>query len=284
MSFKRWCCVLVALLGVALPVAAQSSNGQFLRQPLVFEPNRGQADPSTKFLSHGNGHSVLLKNAEAVITFSNPAAAVRMKLVGQNPRAVMEGLDLQPGVTNYIVGNDPAAWRSSVPQFAKVKYGNVYPGIDLIYYGNERQLEYDFAVSPHANPSAIQMEFEGADQVSISPEGDLVLRTRAGEVRHQRPVAYQTRNGVREPVDAHFVLKGKRVRFEACPIRSQSSACHRSEIRLGDLYGRPGRRPGQRSRHRCRRKRLCYGRYPGVHCRAGRRTSAAARERAFRYS
>ena len=213
MSFYRWCCVLVALLGSALPVAAQTSNSQFLRQPLVFEPNRGQADSSTEFLSHGNGHSVLLRNAEAVITFATPATAVGMKLVGKNPRAVVEGLDLQAGVTNYIVGNDPAAWHSSVPQFAKVKYGNVYPGIDLIYYGNERQLEYDFNLSPHANPSAIQLEFEGADEVSISPEGDLVLRTRAGEVRHQRPIAYQTRNGVREPVEAHFVLKEKRVRF-----------------------------------------------------------------------
>src|SRR5436190_17402489 len=119
MSFNRWCCVLVALLGLALPVAAQSHNGQFLRQSLVFEPNRGQADSATKFLSHGNGRSVLLKNAEAVITFSNPAASVRMKLVGQNPQAIMEGLDLQAGVTNYFVGNDPAAWHTSVPQFAK---------------------------------------------------------------------------------------------------------------------------------------------------------------------
>jgi hypothetical protein len=213
MSLNRWCCVLVALLGVALPGAAQSSASQFLSRPLVFEPNRGQADSSTKFLSRGNGHSVLLKNAEAVITFANPAAAVRMKLVGQNPRAVMEGLGLQSGVTNYFVGNDPAAWRSSVPQFAKVKYGSVYPGIDLVYYGIGSQLEYDFLVDAHADPSPIQIEFEGADEVSISPEGDLVLRTRAGEVRHQRPVAYQTRNGAREPVAAHFVLKGKRARF-----------------------------------------------------------------------
>src|SRR5436190_6783368 len=214
MSFYRSCCVLVALLGAALPVAAQATHSQFLRQPLVFEPNQGQADSSTKFLSHGNGHSVLLKDAEAVITFANPAAAVRMKLVGQNPRALMEGLDVQASVTNYIVGNDPSAWHRSVPQFAKVKYGSVYPGIDLIYYGNERQLEYDFAVNPQANPSAIQMEFEGADQVSIGPEGDLILRTPAGEVRHQRPLAYQMRNGVRESVDAHFVLKGRRARFE----------------------------------------------------------------------
>src|ERR1051325_2422961 len=105
MSFKRWCCVLVALFAAALPVAAQSAQGQFLRQSLVFEPNRGQADSSTKFLSHGNGHSVLLKNAETVITFANPATAVRMKLVGKNPRATMEGLDLQSSVTNYMVGN-----------------------------------------------------------------------------------------------------------------------------------------------------------------------------------
>ncbi len=214
MSLNRWCCVLVALLGIALPMAAQSPKAQFLRQPLVFEPNRGQADSATRFLSHGNGHTVLLKNAEAVLTFASPAASVRMKLVGQNADAVMEGLDRQESVTNYLLGDDPSAWHSSVPQFSKVKYGNVYPGIDLIYYGNERQLEYDFSLSPHANPSAIQIEFEGAERLSIAPEGDLVLETRDGEVRHQRPVAYQVINGVREPVDARFVLKGKRARFE----------------------------------------------------------------------
>jgi hypothetical protein len=214
MSLKRWCCALVALLGISLPLAAQAPKGQFVRQQLVFEPNQGQADPGVQFLSHGNGHSVLLREADAVFAFANPAAAVRMKLVGKNPRSVVEGVELQGGVSNYLLGNDPSAWHSSVPHFAKVKYTDVYPGIDLIYYGNDRQLEYDFIVDPHADPSLVQLDFEGADKVSIGAEGDLVLRTPAGEFRHQRPIAFQMRKGVRTPVEAHFVLKGTRATFE----------------------------------------------------------------------
>jgi hypothetical protein len=214
MSLKRWCCALVALFGIALPLAAQSPKGQFLKSPLVFEPNRGQADPAVKFLSHANGHSVFLRETDAVFAFANPAITVRMKLVGQNPQPVVEGVDLQGGVTNYLVGNDRSAWRTSVPQFAKVKYGNVYPGIDLIYYGNQRQLEYDFVVAPHADPAPVQLEFEGADQVSLGPEGDLILRTSGGDVRQERPIAFQMRKGVREPVEVEFVLNGKRATFD----------------------------------------------------------------------
>ncbi len=213
MSFKRWCCVLGALFLFALPVAAQAPKNQFLKKQLVFEPNRGQSEPSTRFVSHSGGHSILLRDAETIFTFPDPSSVVRMTLVGQNPHPSIEGQDLQAGVSNYLIGNDPSQWHSGVPQFARVKYGDVYPGIDLIYYGNDRQLEYDFLVAPNGNPSAVRIEFQGADTVSIGPEGDLVLHTAAGEVRHQRPIAYQTRGGVRESVDARFVVEGKRASF-----------------------------------------------------------------------
>jgi hypothetical protein len=214
MSLKRWCCAFFALFGLVLPLAAQAPKGQFLKSPLVFEPNRGQADPAVKFVSHANGHSVFLRETDAVFAFSSPAITLRMKLVGQNPRPVIEGVDLQAGVTNYLVGNDRDEWQTAIPQFAKVKYGNVYPGIDLIYYGNQRQLEYDFVVAPHADPAPVQLEFEGADQITVGTEGDLILRTAGREIRQQRPIAFQMRKGVRQPVDVAFVVKGQRATFD----------------------------------------------------------------------
>jgi hypothetical protein len=204
----------LVLSGLVVTLFGQSPAPQKLQAPLVFEPNHGQAAPSVRFLSRGNGRSFLLFDQEAVLSFADPALSIRMKLIGQNPNASIEGVGRQQSVTNYFHGNDPSKWDARVPHFAKVKYTGVYPGIDLIYYGNERQLEYDFEVQPFADYSAIEMEFQGMQDISIGPEGDLILSTPAGEVRHRRLVAYQRQGIFRESVDASFVLRGNRVGFD----------------------------------------------------------------------
>ena len=213
MLFRRLLSVL-ALLGAVVPLSAQAPKVQYLETPIAFEPNHGQAASSVRFISRGVGRRLLLLDTEAVLTLGDPALAVRMKLVGQNPRPAITGLDAQTGVSNYFSGNDPAQWHRSVPHFGKVKYSGVYPGIDLVYYGSERQLEYDFEVRPYTDPSRIQMEFQGVRKMTLNARGDLVLDTAAGEIRHLRPVAFQTRGGVSKPVDARFVLRGDRVGFE----------------------------------------------------------------------
>jgi hypothetical protein len=129
-------------------------------------------------------------------------SVVRMRLVGTNPQARATGLDALPAKTNYFIGKDPKKWRTKVPNYAKVKYEGVYPGIDLVYYGNQGQLEYDWAVAPGADPNAITFEIAGADGVRppegerrsplrIDAHGDLMISTGAGEVRFKKPVAYQ---------------------------------------------------------------------------------------------
>src|SRR5688572_1074823 len=205
---------LIGLMGAAVPLFAKPSAAEHLGSPLVFEPNRGQAPSTVRFLARGNGHSLLLKDREAVLTFANPAVTVRMKLVGQNPQPQIQGTGLKKGVTNYFHGNDPSRWLNSVPQFEKVRYSKVYPGIDLVYYGSGRQFEYDFELQPFINPSTIQIEFEGVSGVSVSPEGDLVLATPSGEIRHRRPVAFKRRGNLSVPVDASFILRDARVGFE----------------------------------------------------------------------
>ncbi len=201
--------------------------------PLSFEPNQGQTDSRVRFLSRGNGYSLFLTPTEAVLTLRGPAeggssglraapgpngrpalppnggGVLRMKLHGANPAPTATGLEELPGKSNYFIGNDPKQWRTNVPNYGKVRFAGVYPGVDLVYYGNQRQLEYDFVVAPGADPSAIRLGIAGAERLEIDPQGELALQTSAGEVRWRKPVVYQEVGGVRQMVDGHYVRKGK---------------------------------------------------------------------------
>jgi uncharacterized protein (TIGR03437 family) len=179
-----------------------------LKLPLSFEANRGQTDSQVKFLSRGNGYNLFLTATEAVIRDPH-SAVLRMKLVNANPASEIEGLDELPGKSNYFIGSDPQQWRASVTNYAKVKYREVYPGVDLVYYGHERQLEYDFILSPGADPKQIKLAFDGAERMRIDGDGNLALGTTAGEARQYRPVIYQEVNGDRRTVDGRYVLLGQ---------------------------------------------------------------------------
>ena len=174
--------------------------------PLSFEATLGQTDAQVKFLSRGLGYTLFLTADEAVLSLGRPAepaeplgdlvplistspagdgtrAVLRMRLVGARPDPETRGLEPLPGRSHYLTGRDAAEWRTEVPRYAKVEYLTVYPGIDLLYYGNQGALEYDFIVSPGADPAAIVLGFEGADPLEINSQGDLLLRTAAGEIR-----------------------------------------------------------------------------------------------------
>src|SRR2546430_3334333 len=129
-----------------------------------------------------------------------------MKLVGANQAANVTALDELPGKTNYFVGNDPKKWRTDVPTYGKVKYEGVYPGVDLVYYGNQRQLEFDFVIAPGADPKAIRLGVRGADKVSVDARGDLVLSTQGSDIRFHKPVVYQalSNNEQRTPLEGRY--------------------------------------------------------------------------------
>lgn len=195
--------------------------------PIAFEANYGQVDSQVKFLSRGAGYTVFLTSTEAVMMLRSRESEIksqnqfaltddvlRMKLARSNAEPEIEGLDKLPGKRHYLKGNDPRRWQTNLDQYAKVKYTDVYPGIDLVYYGNQRSLEYDFVLSPGADPEAIHLSFEGAERSFISSTGDLVLETTAGEIRQPRPVAYQEIEGVMKPVDCRFSLRQNNVSFE----------------------------------------------------------------------
>src|SRR5712692_6121652 len=153
--------------------------------------------------------------AEAT-TESTTRGVLRMKLRNANPAAKVTGVDELAGTSNYFIGNDPAKWRSNVSTYAKVKYEGIYSGIDLVYYGNQRQLEYDFIVAPGADPRRIQFDVGGAKRIRRDAHGDLVLKTEMGEgeIRWHKPVVYQEKDGARQEIAARYAITGKRVGFE----------------------------------------------------------------------
>ncbi|MFY9553446.1 MAG: SBBP repeat-containing protein, partial [Blastocatellia bacterium] len=217
-----------------MDLAGVSKIAEFYgRLPLSFEVNQGQADSQVKFFSRGTGHTVCLNAEGAVLEFKPPTinssrlekhsstneipqwSIVRMRLVGANGGARTVALDELPGKSNYFVGNDPGRWRRSVPTYAKVKYESVYPGVDVVYYGNQRRLEFDFCVAPGADFKAIRMRFDGGRRLRAASNGDLVIDSSSGEIRQHKPVIYQEEKSERREIAGRYVLKsGQDVGFE----------------------------------------------------------------------
>src|SRR5258706_4287680 len=207
---------LTFLAGFVLPAAAATDarlSESYGKLPLQFEANRGQTHKDVRFLSRGPGYGLYLTADEAVLVLSKPAAdakrvALRMSLVGAARKALASGIDELPGKANYFIGRDPSKWRRDVPTYGKVHYQNVYPGIDLVYYGNQRQLEYDFVLAPGADPNRIVLGFKGADKLEIDAEGSLVLHASGGDIRQDKPVIYQNIDGVRQEIAGGYVRQG----------------------------------------------------------------------------
>ncbi len=196
----------------------------FGKLPVAFEANRGQTDSEVKFLSRAQGYTLFLTSSEALFTLPGPASpgdnrhkelqAVGIKLLGANPAAEVLGAEELPGKVSYFIGNNPSEWFRNVPTYAQVRYREIYPGVDLLFHGNGQRLESDFLVGPGADPAQIRLELEGVRGLRISPEGDLVLKTSAGELRLLKPRVYQEIAGAPRDIAARYVLGGKRtVRF-----------------------------------------------------------------------
>jgi hypothetical protein len=213
--------------------SAQADRLQLFKFPMRFEPNEGQSGSPVKFVARGSGYGLFLMKDEAVLELSGRSAdkpastpagvwwiadsglgatgkaasadVLRIKLrdANQNPR--IEALDPLVSRSNYLIGNDPRNWRTGVPNYARVAYREVYPGIDLIYHGDGRQLEYDFVVALGRDVRKIRLNITGARRVTIGSDGQLHLRVGASEVVEHAPVAYQQIGNLRRPVQSTFV-------------------------------------------------------------------------------
>lgn len=201
--------VLFACLALALAAGAEQPRA-YGKLPLSFAENQGQAPPAARFVAQGPGYRVLLSSNTAEIGAGGKA--VRMTLLGAAPSPRIEGAQpLWP--VHYLIGRDHSRWRTNVQTYGRVLYHSVYLGIDLVYYGNERQLEYDFTVASGADPRAIRLEIGGSKNMSVSGNGDLIL----GPLHLRKPLAYQTLDGVRREVACAYQLHGRRVTFRTGP-------------------------------------------------------------------
>ncbi len=243
--------LLVTLVSLLEPAALARANGvtptqeaqvkeQFGELPLSFEQNVGQTDASVHFFTRGPGYSMFLTSTEAVMVLNQESGVrdqeseighaqetqarsasegltstvVRMQLIGTNATPAVTGREQLSGKVNYFLGNDPAKWHTNIATFGRVEYDDVYPGIDLVWHGSQRQPEYDFVVAPGADPSPIRLRFAGAERVELDAAGDLVLRAGGQEFRQQAPVVYQEAGGQQQEVASRFVLDGGQVRFD----------------------------------------------------------------------
>jgi hypothetical protein len=206
--------------------------------PLSFEANKGQQDGQVKFLSRGSGYNLFLTNREAVMVLTKPeepapqpakkaahatlsqkpkrqSIVLRTQLIGANPAGKVTGEEELQGNVNYFIGDDPAKWRTGVATYARVRYREVYPGIDLVYYGNQGQLEYDFVVRPGADPACIRLSIPAARKMYVNEQGQLVVQTARGAARWNKPGIYQQASGTRHEVKGKYVLRrGHELSFE----------------------------------------------------------------------
>ena len=213
-SFRR---ITGAQAVLGLLVAAGASAGQ-LYLPLEFEANTGQFAPDVNYLARGSNHFVYLTHDGMTLGFNDARrrdTSLRMKLVGANPEAPISQEARTAGVSNYLIGNDPARWRRGVEHYARVRYSGVWPGIDLLFYGKDQSLEYDFIVHPGSDPAAIRLRYENARSLRLDRSGDLLLETEQGEVRQHRPQVYQISKGVRHSLSGRYrIVDRQEVRFD----------------------------------------------------------------------
>ncbi len=203
----------------------------FGKLPLSFELNKGQIDKQVKFVSHGPGYELFLTSTEAVLRVRKSPApppdklkeqadvregtVLRLKMLGANATPQVEGQDELPGKIHYFIGNEPAKWQRNIPTYRKAYFKDVYPGIDVVYYGKQQELEYDFVVGAGADPKLIRFVVEGAEQLRLDKSGKLLLGLRHGEVTLNKPVIYQVdENGSRREVKGTYVINKNEVRFK----------------------------------------------------------------------
>ncbi len=218
--------------------------------PLAFEPNQGQTDARVRYVSRGPGFTAFLTDDGAVLKWKGPEprgtnsqgraqvrsskagfaelgvglrrtekgeprtteSILRMQLIRANEEAVATGIDELPGKTNYFRGQDPRKWHTNIANYARVRYENIYPGVNLLYYGNQGRLEYDFEVKPGTEPGIIRLRFPGAQQVHVDKAtDDLLVRAGRSDVRFHRPVVYQTDDrGGKSYLAGRYVLDASR--------------------------------------------------------------------------
>jgi hypothetical protein len=216
----------------APPLTKPSAAQHYGDLPLAFEPNRGQAAAPIQFLSHSTGQLVLLERNQAVLRVAtrplqkdakNPGGSrsdeLKIRFANANPAAEIVPLDVQPGKSNYFSGNDPAKWRTNIENYSQVRYQSLYPGVDLLFYGNQRMLEHDFIVQPGADYRSIALDITGSRKIRKGADGSVRIEVASGngEMRFSAPRIYQVRDGQEIEVTGGYRVKKNELAFNVGP-------------------------------------------------------------------
>lgn len=188
-----------------IPHTQSSPTKAFGQLPLSFEVNQGQVDARVRFLARGKGYGIFLTDNGAAFSLGGSALHMRFQDAATSPRVT--GVDPLPGKVNYLVGNKSSDWRTNIPTYERVRYDQIYPGVDLVYYGNQRQLEYDFVIAPGASFKQIRLAFDGASKLKLNRRGDLILKSGAQAINLLRPKAFQNIDNKRREVSVRYSLK-----------------------------------------------------------------------------
>jgi len=192
-------------------VLRASSDPDYGQIPLTFIANRGQTHDSVRFTAKAPGFAAYFTTSEIIVDLRR--SVIRMRYLGSNPAADIDGADLQQGRANFLIGNDSTQWRTDVPLYGRIVYTDLYPGIDMMYSAHQRLLKSEFVVAPGADASRIQIEYSGADSLRLDDRGELILTTSGGELTEEAPEIYQEIDGVRAPVSGAFRVSGNVVSF-----------------------------------------------------------------------
>ena len=230
--------VLLPLLAVQAPAAAPPTKP--IAIPGTFEENRGQADPRVRFFSRRSNYTVFLTSEGAVFSLARDSgkrrAAVRLSFVGGRRDAVVVPELPLVAKTNYFKGADPSRWQTGIPNYGRVRLRGIRPGVDVLFYLRDNELEYDLVVRPGTDPDRVRVRFEGQESMAVDGAGDLVLETAAGRLVAHKPHVWQKADGKRREVPARYVLT--RLQGDTVPageLRPHAAAHHRSRHQLLDL-------------------------------------------------
>jgi hypothetical protein len=196
-----------------------TASENYAKLPLRFEANAGQSAKPVKFLTRGIDYTVFLTPTEAVFSRrtdkKTSRSVLRMQMIGANQNAAVEGQQPLQGKVNYLIGNDRSKWHTGIPTFSKVQYNNIWPGVDMAWYGTQNKLEYDFVIKPGYDTSAVRLKFEGAEQLRVDDQGNLLLKAGGEEMVQSAPTIYQDHEQGRVNISGKYVIKGRQeVGFE----------------------------------------------------------------------
>jgi hypothetical protein len=194
------------------PARESSGTQNYGRLPLTFEPNRGQTDKDVLFVAAGVRYRVDLKARSAAVKLADGFQMELEVVGGQTPRSI-RGVDQTGGLSSYFIGNDPSKWQTGLPNYRRIEYSDVYPGVDLTFYGTPDQLEYDITLAANADPRQIRLNFQGATSVESTDGGDLLIRNKDHTILQRKPYAYQIKGGRKVPVQAAYLAVGRSVRL-----------------------------------------------------------------------